>query len=66
MKSNRIKIGLALALLPLMQGCGFHSIPPGSVGVKFNGASGISQHLLKPEVFYASRSEGLSQKKSSP
>ena len=33
----------------LLSGCTPHSIPQGSVGIKFNGATGISDHILKPE-----------------
>lgn len=43
----------------LMGGCGFRQIPPGSVGVKFNGASGVSQQLLRPEVVWVGWNEKL-------
>src|SRR6476469_7549254 len=54
-----------IAVLVLMvivfagSGCGFKSIPPGSVGVKFNGASGVSTHLLRPEVVWVGWNEQL-------
>ncbi len=35
-------------------GCSPHAIPQGSVGVKFNGATGISDHILKPEWVWTS------------
>ena len=54
-----VSLLLILLVLPLMAGCGFHSIPPGNVGVKFNGASGISQHLLKPEVVFVGWNDHL-------
>ena len=38
-------------LLSTLTGCA-HQIPPASVGIKFNGASGISEQLLKPQVVY--------------
>lgn len=47
-----------LLLLPVLllalgsAGCGFERIPVASVGVKFNAASGVSQHMLKPEVVW--------------
>src|SRR5437868_5579282 len=58
------KLVLLPVLLPVIgilgaAGCGFHSIPPGSVGVKFNGSSGISTHLLKPEVVFVGWNEHL-------
>jgi regulator of protease activity HflC (stomatin/prohibitin superfamily) len=33
-------------------GCGFERIPPGSVGVKFNANSGVSEHIVKPQVVW--------------
>jgi len=57
-----VVIVLALILLIgvlLGSGCGFKSIPPGSVGVKFNGASGVSTHLLRPEVVWVGWNEQL-------
>lgn len=41
---------LPLLALPLV-GC-MTQIPPSHVGIKFNGASGISERLLKPEMVY--------------
>ena len=41
-------ISAAIALTALF-GCSPHSIPQGSIGVKFNGATGLSDHILKPE-----------------
>jgi regulator of protease activity HflC (stomatin/prohibitin superfamily) len=56
-------VALAVILLLLItflgSGCGFKSIPPGSVGVKFNGASGVSTHLLRPEVVWVGWNEQL-------
>ncbi len=43
----------------LLSGCSFHQIPPGSVGVKFNGASGVSHQLLRPEVVWVGWNERL-------
>ena len=43
-----ILVGLIGAMLT---GCGTQ-IPPASVGIKFNGASGISEQVLKPQVVY--------------
>lgn len=43
----------------LIGGCGFRQIPPGSVGVKFNGASGVSHQLLRPEVVWVGWNERL-------
>ena len=55
----------AIALLPVAlfvmlstTGC-FKSIPPGSVGVKFNGASGISEHILTPSMVWVGWNETL-------
>ena len=48
-----------LAIVFLGSGCSFKSIPPGSVGVKFNGASGVSTHLLRPEVVWVGWNEKL-------
>jgi len=64
MKNKRIYVigVLVLLMFPLIfafSGCGFHQIPPGSVGVKFNGASGVSHQLLRPEVVWVGWNERL-------
>jgi regulator of protease activity HflC (stomatin/prohibitin superfamily) len=58
-KINPIIYVFALAVMTLfMQGCtGSTQIPPASVGIKFNGASGISEQVLKPEVVYTGLNE---------
>ncbi len=59
LRSHSGKGWLAAAVLLPLAGCSYRSIPPGSVGVKFNGASGISQHLLKPEVVFVGWNDHL-------
>lgn len=44
-------VGIAALGLSL-SGCAYQRIPVASVGVKFNANSGISQHILKPEVVW--------------
>ena len=41
----------SVVLLPTLTGC-MTQIPPSHVGIKFNGANGISEKLLKPELVY--------------
>ena len=50
---------LTTLFLFALPGCSYRSIPPGNVGIKFNGASGISQHLLKPEVVFVGWNDHL-------
>ncbi|MBL8048393.1 MAG: hypothetical protein JNJ45_06895 [Chthonomonas sp.] len=40
---------IAIIVMGSFKGC-VKQIPPGTVGIKFNGSSGISEKLLKPEV----------------
>ncbi|MCW3095236.1 MAG: band 7 protein [Chthonomonadaceae bacterium] len=62
MKTNRRTVAmllLAALAISLTAGCGYKTIPPGSVGVKFNGSTGVSQHLLKPELVWVGYNETL-------
>ena len=56
---KRLLPGAGLFLLLLCAGCGFHTIPPGSVGVKFNGATGLTEHLLRPQVVWVGWNQQL-------
>ncbi len=60
-RKHNYRIGLLglFGILLFSSGCGFHQIPPGSVGVKFNGASGVSHQLLRPEVVWVGWNERL-------
>ena len=57
--ASQAKTTLTLVVLLSLTGCGFHQIPPGNAGVKFNGASGVSQHLLRPEMVFVGWNEHL-------
>lgn len=50
---------IALALLSLGLGGCMKQIPPASVGVKFNARTGISEHLVKPQVVWLGFMEKL-------
>lgn len=56
---RKMLLSATALVLPFLIGCGFRTIPPGSVGVKFNGASGVSNHLLRPEVVFVGWNEQL-------
>lgn len=40
----------ALLMLPLSSGCEFTRIPPGSVGILFDGKTGLSKHITTPAL----------------
>ena len=57
-----MKILQAVSLLGVMlisTGCRMQQVPPSSVGIKFNGASGISTQLLKPELTFVGPNEQM-------
>jgi regulator of protease activity HflC (stomatin/prohibitin superfamily) len=56
---NKLSIVAVVLLCSTFVGCRFNSIPPGSVGVKFNGATGVSTNILRPEMVWTGWNEQL-------
>lgn len=54
-----MKKALILLSLVALGGCSYQQIPPGSVGIKFDARTGISEKLLKPELTRVGLSERL-------
>jgi regulator of protease activity HflC (stomatin/prohibitin superfamily) len=52
MKLTPLGVLALLSLTLFAGGCGFKTIPPASVGIKFNGTTGISSTPLKPQMTY--------------
>lgn len=57
-----LRIALILLMVVLavtFTGCSYKQIPPTTVGIKFNGKTGISQKLIKPQVVWVGLNEKL-------
>lgn len=48
--TSKLQISAMCLCGVLLSGCGCKQIPPGTVGIKFDGASGIQQAVIQPRV----------------